>query len=101
LMGQEAAELPGVSQMLKEGLALELSQHIGGIDAGIDQIAENKINNSILPPKGHCRFCSFFCQGIKACPFASGKHHSQYSTIHDFLLSQACLSLMAPTLRPS
>jgi hypothetical protein len=39
LIFQKTTELPAVTQMPEKRLALELDQHIDGVDAGIDEVA--------------------------------------------------------------
>jgi hypothetical protein len=84
LIWQEAAELPRVAQVLEQRLALELSEDISGIDSGVDQIAENEVNNPVFPAEGDSRLGSVFGQRIKAGSLSAGKHHCENSTIHGF-----------------
>ena len=82
LMRQETAELPRVPQVLEQRLALELSEDIRGIDSGVDQIAEYKVDNPVFPAEGDSRLGPVFGQRIKAGSLSAGQHHCKNSTIH-------------------
>jgi len=82
LIRQEAAELPRVPQVLEQRLALELSEDIRGIDSGVDQIAENEVDNPVFPAEWDSRLSPVFGQRIKAGSLSAGKHHCENSTIH-------------------
>jgi hypothetical protein len=45
--------------MLEQRLAAELSEHIDRVDSGIDEIAENKIDDSVLTSERHRRLGAF------------------------------------------
>ena len=51
LIFQETTELPAVTQMSEQRLALELDQHIDGVKARIDETAENEINDPVFAPE--------------------------------------------------
>ncbi len=62
LIAENVAELPTVLQMQQERLALELHQDVDGKDAGVDEIAENEIDDPVLAAKGHGRLGAFVGQ---------------------------------------
>jgi pyoverdine/dityrosine biosynthesis protein Dit1 len=68
--------------VLEQRLALELSEDIRGIDSGVDQIAENEVDNPVFPAEGDSRLGPIFGQRIKAGSLSAGKHHCENSTIH-------------------
>ena len=39
VIAQQAGCFPTLAQVLQQGLALELNQHVNGIDTGVDQVA--------------------------------------------------------------
>ena len=64
--------------MLQQRLALELDQDIDRIDAGIDQIAENEIDDPVTAAKGYRRLRSFLGQRIKAGSLPAGQHKREH-----------------------
>lgn len=74
---EQPPELPTIPQMLKERLALELNQHIDGVDAGIDEIAEDKIDDAILAPKWYGRLCPLLSQRVKSSPLTACEHNAK------------------------
>ena len=59
---QQSAHFPAFAQVLQQALALELNQNVDGIDAGVDQVTQNEVDNAILPPKGVGRLGSLLSQ---------------------------------------
>ena len=72
---QQAAHFPAVAKVLQQALALELDQHVDGIDPGVDQVAEHEIDDAVASAEGHRGFGAFFGQRIEpgAFPPASTK----------------------------
>jgi len=54
--------------MLQQGLALELDQYVDGKNAGIDEVAENEIDNAVAAAKRHRRLCPFLGERIEPGP---------------------------------
>ena len=79
---QQAAHFPAVAQVLQQALALELDQHVGGIDPGVDQVAEHEIDNAIAAAERHRRLGAFLGERIEPGPFASRQHESQNANLH-------------------
>ncbi len=48
LVFQNAAVLPAFVQVLEEALAAELSEYVDGIDAGVDEVAEDEIDDAVF-----------------------------------------------------
>ena len=69
-----SAELPSPLDVLVEGLALELRQHVHRVDAAVDEVGEGKINDTVLRGEVDCRFCAVFREGHKTLAFSAGKY---------------------------
>ena len=48
-----AADLPAFAEVLQQALAAELGQDIDGKDAGVDEVAQNEINDPVFAAKRH------------------------------------------------
>ncbi len=49
---KQAGRFPALAEVLQQGLALELNQHVDGIDAGVDQVAQDKVDDAVAATKG-------------------------------------------------
>lgn len=65
---QHPRRFPPVAEVLQQGLALELNQHVDGVDAGIQQIAQDEIDDPVLPPKGTAGLARSFVSGYSLVP---------------------------------
>src|SRR5579872_1870609 len=63
--------------MLQQRLAEELSENVNRVNAGIDEVAEHKIDDPVLPSEGNRGLSAFASQRIEPSPFASGQHNAQ------------------------
>ena len=79
---KQTVRFPAVAQMLQERLALELDQNIDRVDSGIDQIAENEIDDPISTAERYGRLRSFFRQRIKAGSLPAGQHKREHPKLH-------------------
>ena len=79
LVLQQAAELPSFAQVLQQRLALELRQHVDGVDARVDEIAEDEVDDAILPAERDGRLGAFLGERIKPGALSAGQHDSQYA----------------------
>src|SRR5207248_950140 len=70
--------LPSLAEMLQQRLAAELSEHVNGVDSGIDEIAENEIDDAVLASEGNGRLGAFAGERKEAGSFAAGEHNAQY-----------------------
>ena len=68
--------------MLQQGLALELNQDVDGINARVDQVAEDEIDNPITPAKRDGRFGAFLGERIEPGTFAPGQHKRKHAQLH-------------------
>src|SRR5262245_42762861 len=66
LILQQTAELPALTEMLQERLAPELGQDIDGVDAGIDEIAEDEVDDAVLAAKRDRGFSALAGEWIEA-----------------------------------
>src|SRR6185503_6098916 len=76
---QETTELPPFAQVLEQRLAAELCEYINRIDSRIHKIAENEINDPVLPPKGNGWLGAFSRKRVEPGAFSSRQHDSQDS----------------------
>ena len=76
---QQSAELPALAQVLQQRLALELGQHVDRIDAGVDKVAQDEIDDAILAAERDRGFGAFLGQRVQPGTLSSGQHDSQYA----------------------
>ena len=69
---QQPAELPALAQMLQQRLAKELSEHVNRVNAGIDEVAEDKIDDPVLASEWNGGLGAFAGQRIEPGAFPSG-----------------------------
>ena len=65
---QHPTELPSFAQVLQQRLAAELGKHVDGMNSGINQIAENEIDDPVLASEGHRRLGAFPVSGESRVP---------------------------------
>ena len=82
LVLEQAAELPSLAQVLQQRLALELRQHVDRINARVDQVAQDEIDDPILASERNRRLGAFLGQRIEPGTLAAGEHDSQYAQSH-------------------
>ena len=82
LVLQQAAELPALAQVLQQRLAAELRQHVDRVDAGVDEIAQDEIDDAILAAERNGRFGAFLGQRIEPGSFTAGEHDAQHADSH-------------------
>jgi hypothetical protein len=76
---QDSAELPSLAQMLEQRLAAELGEHVDRVDSGIDEIAEDEIDDPVLASEGNRRLGAFSSEGKQAGSLATGEHNPQHA----------------------
>src|SRR5664280_642707 len=73
--------------MLEQRLAAELGEHVDRIDSGIDEIAQDEIDDPVFASKGNRRFGAFPRKWKQPGSFATGEHDAQnagvYGSLHD------------------
>ena len=78
---QQSAELPSFAQMLEQRLAAELGEHIDRVDSGVDEIAEDEIDDPVFASKGNRRLGAFPREGKEPGSFAPGEHDAQHADV--------------------
>jgi hypothetical protein len=79
---------PALAQVLQQGLALELNQHVNRIDTRVHQVAEYKVGDPIASPKRNGRFGALLGQRIQTSSFASRQDKRKYAQLHRATLRQ-------------
>ena len=64
MIPQQAGRFPTLPKVLQERLALELHQNVNRVDTGVDQIAEDKINNAVPAAERDRGLGTFFGQRV-------------------------------------
>src|SRR4030095_2654807 len=82
LVLQQSAELPAVREMLQERLALELGQDVDRVDARIDEVAEDEVDDAVLPAEGHRRLGALLGQRKETRALPAGQHDPEDSESH-------------------
>ena len=71
---EQAAELPALAQVLEQRLAAELRQDIDRIDARVDEVAQDEIDDPVLAAERDGRLGPFLCERIEPSALAAGQH---------------------------
>src|SRR5271157_1914186 len=79
---QQSTELPYLAQMLKQRLAAELGEHIDRVDSGIDEIAEDEIDDPVRASEGNRWLGAIPSEGKQAGSLATGEHNAQNADAH-------------------
>ncbi len=87
---EQAAELPALAEVLQQRLAAELRQHIDRVDARVDEITQDEIDDAILAAKRNGRFGPLLGQRIEPGSLAAGQHDAQHPYAHRFRPSTYC-----------
>ena len=78
---QHSAELPSLAQMLEQRLAAELGEHVDRVDSGIDEIAEDEIDDPVFASERNRRLGAFPGKGKEPGSFAAGKYDTQNARV--------------------
>ena len=76
---EQSAELPALGEMLQQRLTFELGQNIERIDPRVDEIAQDEVDDAILPAERHGGFGAFLGQRVQPGTLSTGQHDSQYA----------------------
>jgi hypothetical protein len=94
---KQTAELPSISQVFQERLAPVLNDNVDGEDLGIYKVAEDKIDDSVLPAERHSRLGALSREGQQTIASATCKDECYYFTSHgkwslgrDHLMAEMC-----------
>jgi hypothetical protein len=67
--------------MLEQRLAAELGEHVDGVDSGVDEIAEDEIDDPVFAAEGNRRFGAFPRERIEPGSLAASQHDAQHSVV--------------------
>jgi len=85
---EQSAKLPSFAEVLKQGLAAELGQHVNRVNAGVDEVAEDEIDDPVLAPEGDRGLGTFPREWIEPRTFAAGKYDSEHPRVQGFRQKQ-------------
>ncbi len=74
VVGQHPAELPSVLEMLDQRLRAPLHQNVDRVDARVDEIGENEIDDAIFAAERHRRFGAIAGQRMQPRSLPPGHH---------------------------
>ena len=79
--GMGLVQIPGltVADILIQLQGLILGQNANGVDAGVDTVAQRKINDTVFAAEGNGRLGGFLRQNLKPAALAAGKQHRNYA----------------------
>ena len=70
--------------MLEQRLTAKLGEHVDRVDSGIDEIAEDEIDDSVLASEWNRRLGAFPREGKEPGSFAAGEYDAQHPSVHSF-----------------
>ena len=79
---QDPAELPAVREVLEQRLALELGEDVDRVEARVDEVAEDEVDDAVLAPEGNGGLGALLGEGIEASALASGEHDAEHAKSH-------------------
>ncbi len=82
ILPEQPAYFPSLAQMLQQGLAFELDQHINRIHAGVEEITEDEIHDAVTAAERDCGLGSFLREGIEPRSFSASQHERQDAHLH-------------------
>src|SRR5580704_7937425 len=98
VIGQHPAELPSILKMLDQRLRSPLHEHVDCVDARVDEIGENEIDDAVFAAERHRRLGAIPGQGMKPGPLPSGhykRQRSHWDKLPRIVISPASLSRSA------
>ena len=82
LVLEQAAELPTLVEVLQQRLAAELGQHIDGINAGIDEVAQHEVDDAILASERNRGFGALLGERVEPGAFSTGQDDAEHTQSH-------------------
>jgi hypothetical protein len=79
---EQAAELPALGQVLEQRLALELGEHVDRVDARVDEVAQDEVDDAVLAPERHRRLRPLLGQGKEAGTLPPGQDDPENPQSH-------------------
>ena len=79
--GMGLVQVPGlsVSDILIQLQRLILGQNTHSVDAGVDTVAQRKIDDTVFAAEGNGRLGGFLRQNLKPAALSAGKQHRNYA----------------------
>ena len=74
VIGQHPAELPSVLEMLDQRLRAPLDEHVDRVDARVDEVGENEIDDAVFAAERDRRLGAIAGQGMKPGALPPGHH---------------------------
>ena len=82
LLLEQPTELPAVREVLQQRLALELREDVDGVDARVDEVAEDEVDDAVLAPERYRRLGALLGQRKQARAFAAGQDDAEDPESH-------------------
>ena len=79
---QDPAELPAVGEVLEQRLALELGEDVDRVDARVDEVAEDEVDDAVLAAERNGRLGALLGEGIEASALPSGENDAEHAKSH-------------------
>ena len=76
-MGQPSLNAPRAPKMFDERLRSVLNEHVNGVDAGVQKIAQDEIDNAVFGGEGHSRLASVLGKRHEPFSLAAGHDHRE------------------------
>jgi hypothetical protein len=77
VLQQPRAALPAVGQVLEQRLALELGEDVDRVDAGVDEVRQDEVDDAVLAAEGHRGLGALLGQREQARALAARHHHPE------------------------
>ena len=74
---EACVQVPCRRNMLVQGIALKLREHLDFEDAGVDEVVQNKVNDTVSSAKVNSRFCAVAGEGLQTAALAASHNHTQ------------------------
>jgi hypothetical protein len=74
--------LPSLVQMLQQALTAELRQHVNRINARVDEITQDEIDDPVLAAKRHSRLGALLRKWIKPASPAASEDNPEHPQSH-------------------
>ncbi len=88
-----SAHCPAFAQVLQQTLTAELRQNIDGKDTGVDEVAQNEVDDPVFAAEGHRRFGAFLGEWVKPGSLAAGQYDSEHAQLHGEAILSASASI--------
>ena len=76
----DTGQIPPFFHMQVERLGLELGQNVDTQEVRVNEIVQDKVDQTITATKWYRRFATSYRQWLQACAFAPCQYHRQYTS---------------------